>query len=177
VAGTDYQAPISLTTIGSSGVATFNGTTLNIPQYAGGASSFSALSDASSASLTADKIYLPAITMLAVTANGSTAYRFDQYGMADDPTVYAISGTTIAFNLSVTGHPFLIRTSGGVNYNDGLVHVSTTGVVSTGASAQGQVVGTLYWKIPAGTTGNYQYICSIHSGMVGVITIKDISAI
>jgi plastocyanin len=77
----------------------------------------------------------------------------------------------------VTGHPFLIRTSGGVNYNDGLVHVSTTGVVSTGASAQGQVVGTLYWKIPAGTTGNYQYICSIHSGMVGVITIKDITAI
>ena len=177
VAGTDYQAPISLTTIGSSGVATFTNNTLNIPQYAGGASSFSVLSDASSASLTVDEIYLPAITMLAVTNNGATAYRFDQYGMADDPTIYAISGTTIAFNLSVTGHPFLIRTSGGVNYNDGLVHVSIAGVVSTGASAQGQVAGTLYWKIPAGTTGNYQYICSIHSGMVGVITIKDISAI
>jgi plastocyanin len=177
IAGTDYQAPISLTTIGSSGVATFTNNTLNIPQYAGGASSFSVLSDASSASLTVDEIYLPAITMLAVTNNGATAYRFDQYGMADDPTIYAISGTTIAFNLSVTGHPFLIRTSGGVNYNDGLVHVSIAGVVSTGASAQGQVAGTLYWKIPAGTTGNYQYICSIHSGMVGVITIKDISAI
>lgn len=33
VANTDYQSPISLTTTGTSGAATFNGTTLNIPQY------------------------------------------------------------------------------------------------------------------------------------------------
>jgi hypothetical protein len=38
VAGTDYQIPISLTTTGSSGAATFNTSTgaLNIPQYSGG---------------------------------------------------------------------------------------------------------------------------------------------
>ena len=36
VANTDYQSPIVLTTTGSSGAATFNGTTLNIPQYTGG---------------------------------------------------------------------------------------------------------------------------------------------
>lgn len=36
VANTDYQVPIILTTTGSSGVATFNGTTLNIPNYSGG---------------------------------------------------------------------------------------------------------------------------------------------
>lgn len=45
-AGTDYQAPITLTTTGSSGAATLIGNTLNIPQYSGGAaagvSSFSA---------------------------------------------------------------------------------------------------------------------------------------
>jgi len=35
VANTDYQSPITLTTTGTSGAATFNGTTLNIPQYAG----------------------------------------------------------------------------------------------------------------------------------------------
>jgi hypothetical protein len=35
-ANTDYQAPITLTTTGTSGAATFNGTTLNIPQYTGG---------------------------------------------------------------------------------------------------------------------------------------------
>jgi len=33
VANTDYQSPIALTTTGTSGAATFNGTTLNIPQY------------------------------------------------------------------------------------------------------------------------------------------------
>lgn len=32
----DYQAPITLTTVGSSGVATFDGTTLNIPEYTSG---------------------------------------------------------------------------------------------------------------------------------------------
>jgi len=35
-AGTDYQAPITLTTSGTSGAATFVGNTLNIPQYSGG---------------------------------------------------------------------------------------------------------------------------------------------
>jgi hypothetical protein len=35
-AGTDYQAPITLTTTGTSGAATFVGNTLNIPQYSGG---------------------------------------------------------------------------------------------------------------------------------------------
>ena len=33
VSNTDFQAPITLTTTGTSGAATFNGTTLNIPQY------------------------------------------------------------------------------------------------------------------------------------------------
>jgi hypothetical protein len=38
-AGTDYQAPITLTTTGTSGAATFIGNTLNIPQYTGGGGS------------------------------------------------------------------------------------------------------------------------------------------
>jgi hypothetical protein len=33
VAGTDFQAPITLTTSGNSGVATFTSNTLNIPNY------------------------------------------------------------------------------------------------------------------------------------------------
>jgi hypothetical protein len=37
-AGTDYQAPLTLTTTGSTGAATLIGNTLNIPQYAGGTS-------------------------------------------------------------------------------------------------------------------------------------------
>ena len=38
-AGTDYQAPITLTTTGTSGAATFIANTLNIPQYSGGGGS------------------------------------------------------------------------------------------------------------------------------------------
>jgi hypothetical protein len=35
VGDTDYQNPITLTTTGTSGAATFSGDTLNIPEYAG----------------------------------------------------------------------------------------------------------------------------------------------
>lgn len=42
-AGTDYQAPISLTTTGSSGAATFIGNVLNIPNYTGGGSASTTL--------------------------------------------------------------------------------------------------------------------------------------
>jgi hypothetical protein len=38
-ANTDYQSPITLTTTGTSGAATFNGTTLNIPNYTSGGGS------------------------------------------------------------------------------------------------------------------------------------------
>ena len=121
----------------------------------------------------------PAITQLEVTPNGATAYRFDQYGTTDNPTIYAISGTTIAFDLSgVTGaHPFQIETSGGAFYNDGLIHVAPDGTESTGVNAQNKTNGILYWKIPIGTTGNYRYQCQFHANMVGTITIKDFATL
>jgi hypothetical protein len=125
-----------------------------------------------SAGLTVDKFYLPAITMLTVSNNSAAAYRFDQYGSTDNPTIYAINGTTIAFNLIATGHPFIIQNGAGVNYNTGLTHVSTAGVVSTGSSAQGKDSGTLYWKIPIDISGGYRYQCGSHAPMVGSITVK-----
>lgn len=45
-AGTDYQAPITLTTTGSSGVATFVGNTLNIPNYSGGSGTVTSVASA-----------------------------------------------------------------------------------------------------------------------------------
>ena len=166
VAGTG----ISITTNDGTDTVTITNTVT-----ASGATAFTGLSDRSD--LTVDQFYLPAITRLNVTANGFTAYRFDQYGTTDDPTIYAISGTTIAFNLTgASGHPFLIRFSG-ANYDVGLVHVTTAGVVTTGSDAQGKASGTLYWKIPAGISGTYGYLCGSHASMNGTITVKDISAI
>lgn len=142
-----------------------------------GATAFTGLSDAISAALTIDKIYLPAITMLTVTNNGASAYRFDQYGASDDPTIYAINGTTIAFNLQATDHPFLIQDNTGTNFNTGLVHVSTAGVVSTGSNAQGKDSGTLYWKIPDTVSGNYRYQSDNDPSMIGTITVKNFGSI
>lgn len=148
--------------------------TITIAAASGGVSTFSALTEAVSASLTIDKIYLPAITMLTVTNYGSFSYLFDQYGATENPTIYVVGGMTIAFNLNVPGHPFLIQSGPAALYNDGLVHVSTTGVVTTGSAAQGKVFGTLYWKVPASISGGYRYQCSEHLGMVGAITVKNI---
>jgi hypothetical protein len=128
------------------------------------------------AGLTIDEVYLPAITMALVTNVGNSAYLFDQYS-GNNPSLYAISGTTYGFKLECPGHPFLIQTSSGVNYDTGLVHVSITGSVSTGASAQGQSTGTLYWKVPASISGNYRYQCSAHAAMVGTITVKSFATL
>jgi hypothetical protein len=140
-----------------------------------GATAFTGLSDRSN--LTVDQFYLPAITRLNVTNSGASAYLFDQYS-GNNPTLYVISGTTIAFNIQASGHPFLLQDNTLTNISAGLVHVTTAGVVSTGSDAQGKQSGTLYWKIPASLGGvNYAYQCSLHGAMVGTITIKGIASI
>ena len=127
---------------------------------------------------TLDEIAYPAITTLVVTADSSNGYKFDQYGNTEDPTIYALSGATIAFKLSnLSSHPFQIETSGGSQYDNGLVHVAPDGTQTTGSSAQGKTSGTLYWKIPANISGNYQYVCTVHSAMQGTIVVKQMSAI
>lgn len=118
-----------------------------------------------------------AITQIPVTGPDSLRYLMGTQYPGDNPTVYAISGTTIAFELDCSGHPFLIETSGGALYNTGLLHVATDGTESTGANAQGKVSGILYWQIPIGTTGNYAYQCSFHPAMRGTITIKDFTTL
>jgi len=129
---------------------------------------------------TIDVMAYPAITTLVVTADSFNGYKFDQYGNTEDPTIYCLAGATIAFNLNsntLGSHPFKIQTSGGVDYNNGLVHVAPNGQESTGSSAQSKTSGTLYWKVPANISGNYQYRCSSHSAMVGTIVIKTMSSI
>jgi plastocyanin len=140
--------------------------------------SFSGLEDSQEAGLTVDQFWLPAITQLFVTADGMSGYVFGaQYNDATNPTIWALSGTTISFLLNTPGHPFLIQTAAGVNYDTGLIHVSPTGVVSDGSNAQGKTSGTLYWTVPIDVSGNYKYQCSIHAGMNGTITVKDLRAI
>lgn len=159
----------SVTTSASAdGVVTITG--------ASASTSFSSLTDAATATLTVDMIYMPAITMLSVTRSGTTAYLFDQYS-GNNPNLYVLSGTTLAFNLNVSGFPFLIQDGTGTNYNTGLTHVSTSGVVSTGTNAQGKTSGTLYWKVPYGISGNYRYQAQGYIAMVGAITVRDFALV
>ena len=138
-----------------------------------GAGTFADLTDANTASISIDDVAQNAVTNLTVTANGTSAYRFDQYGTTDDPTIYVKAGTTVGFNLdALSGHPFLIKLNGS-NYNTGLVHVAADGTVSTGASAQGKTAGTLYWKIPGTISGVYTYECQNHASMMGSIVVAS----
>jgi hypothetical protein len=123
----------------------------------------------------ANSNYTSAVTKLDVINSGSSAYLIDQYNNVANQTIYVSAGETIAFNLNVSGHPFVIRESpGSANTSNGLTHVSTTGVVSTGASAQGKVSGVLYWKVDFSLAGStYVYQCTIHGGMVGNIVIQQ----
>jgi hypothetical protein len=170
---TDTLTLVAGTGISISGDASTDTITIT---NSGTATTFNGLSDIVTANLTIDQIYLQAITRLNVTNIGVTAYRFDQY-TGNNPSLFVLTGTTIAFNLQTPGLSMLIQDATALEYSVGLVHVSTTGVVSTGSSAQGKDSGTLYWKIPDGISGTYRYQCSGRIAMVGAIFVKSFSVI
>ena len=176
--------PAVLTDLGitdgsSNQVLTTNGSgTFTFTTPTSGATTFSALNDVTTASIDIGKIYEPAITMLRVDNVGATAYTFSSHYSGNNPDVYAISGTTIAFDLDlIPGHPFEIQQPNGSPYNTGLVHVTSNGTVSTDSAAQGKSSGTLYWRIPETIFGGYRYQCQSHTAMVGSLTIKRLSLI
>jgi len=122
-----------------------------------------------------------ATTVLDVSANSSIAYNFSQYangaGAINNPNVSTFSATTLGFNLNpLSGsHPFYIRLGDDTaDFDTGLVHISSTGTLSYGSAAQGKTSGTLLWRIPHTSVGNYKYRCSAHpSTMIGEINIAN----
>ena len=117
-------------------------------------------------------------TILDVTANGSSAYRFSShYGTEDNPKLYTKQAQTIAFNLSglAGSHPFVLQSisgaySSGNRISDGLTHVASDGTVTTGLSAQGKTNGVLYWDVPHDSATVY-YVCSSHGAMNGTLEV------
>ena len=89
VAGTDYQAPITFTTTGSSGAATFNGTALNIPQY-------TSLAERNSASVTTASLANDAIGNITITGWKSYMLLSIQTSAAAWVTVYTSSAARTA---------------------------------------------------------------------------------
>lgn len=82
VANTDYQSPIALTTTGTSGAATFNGTTLNIPVY-----------DINAASLV--------VGTTTISSGTTTRILYDNAGVLGEYTLTG-SGTVVAMQTAPT---------------------------------------------------------------------------
>jgi hypothetical protein len=119
VANTDYQSPITLTTTGSSGAATFNGTTLNIPQYSGGGTSTTRYNENFTA--TSNQT---AFTVTNALTNGF----FDVYlnGVKLDPNSFTNTSTVITLVDGAQAGDILQ-----------VVNYSTLGIVSTLPSQTG----------------------------------------
>jgi len=165
---------------GGAGISTSSDAEGNVTiTYTGTVSSnFSSLTDASSASLSVAQIYEPAITMFRVDNVGVTGYTFSPHYIGNNPTIYAISGLTVAFDLSgIPGLPFEIQDNTLSPFDTGLVHVDTDGTVSTGSDAQGKSSGVLYWRIPETEGGTFVYQCQTQASMFGVISVKRLSTL
>ena len=140
------------------------------------APSYSQLADNPNA-LTIDQAAGIAATNLSVANVAQTAYTFNSHYSGNNPTISVTGGTTVAFNLGAAGHPFQIQSNGGSgttysNITTGLTWVGTNGAIQSGALAQAQMSGTLYWNVPASVSAGtlYKYQCASHTVMNGVIT-------
>jgi plastocyanin len=91
----------------------------------------------------------------------SSQYTFDGDASGIHPTLNANVGDTLIFNVTVTGHPFVISTTS----TDPLDMVD-------GVENNAETSGTITWT-PT-TSGTYYYVCQqYHSGMKGIIQISS----
>lgn len=170
VAGTG----ITIQTNDANDSVTFNATA--------GSNNFSSLTDTSNANIDISSIYEHAILTLRMShvANPGRAYQFNSHYAGDNPRLYILSGTTVAFDLSnIGGHPFVLQDNTLTMLTTNLVHVAADGTVSTNTAAQGKDSGMLYWRVPENITNNtnYAYECNLHPEMNGAITIKRLANI
>jgi len=106
------------------------------------------------------------VSQFVVTANGSSAYRFDGAGFpegtsSDNPDLHLKKGQTYYFRNTSSGHPFEIRSSaGGSAYNDGVTDNNVSGSS-----------GVVVFHVPFDAPATLYYQCSSHAAMVGTINI------
>jgi hypothetical protein len=128
-AGTDYQAPVTLTTTGSTGAATFIGNTLNIPNYsvAGTVTSITAGTGLTGGTITSSGTI--AIDSTVATLTGTqTLTNKTVTALASASTVQDSSGTSYAFGYRTM--PQSGNTSGTLVLSDSAKHYYvTSGVI------------------------------------------------
>ena len=103
---------------------------------------------------------------ISVSASSSSDYTLsgtDKNGSVsgNDPDLTFNVGDEVTFSVSAAGHPFYLKTVAGTGTANEI-----SGVTNNGTSS-----GSVVWKPSA--AGTYYYQCSLHSGMVGTITIEN----
>ena len=102
---------------------------------------------------------------ISVTASSSADYTLSGTDLngtvsGNDPDLTFNVGDQITFSVNASGHPFYLKTVAGTGTGN-QIDVSNNGTTS----------GDIVWTPSA--KGTFYYQCSLHSGMVGTITIKD----
>jgi len=176
-AGTDYQAPITLTTTGTSGAATFVGNTLNIPQYSGGGGGVTSVTGTSPIASSGGTT--PAISLSANYGDTQNPYasKTANYilaapnGTAGVPTFRAVVAADIpTLNQNTTG-------SAGSVANTLTISSPLSGTSFNGSAATTIALATGYGDTQnpfASKTANY--ILAAPNGSAGVPTFRAIVA-
>ena len=103
-----------------------------------------------------------------VTAPGSSYYIVtgaDKNGAVsgNNPAITCNVGDTLIFNVSVSGHPFWIKT---------IPTTGTNNTVSTGVTGNGNTSGSIIWDTSGANVDEYWYICQYHGGMAANIILE-----
>lgn len=120
---------------------------------------------------------MPVVREFKVSSSG---FNYVVEGLSGNvPSLYVLNGFTYAFALDIgSTHPLIIRDSLGNAVVDGMKHVAADGTETLGSSANtGRTSGTLYWTVPYEVSGDYKYQCVNHSGMIGNVVVKNITAL
>lgn len=101
-----------------------------------------------------------------VVNSGNSAYLFTGEGLtsASNPDITLKRGVTYEFNITASGHPFLINTE------------NTTGTgkkYDTGVTNNGTQSGKIVFTVPSDAPAELFYNCEIHASMNGKFIITD----
>ena len=107
-----------------------------------------------------------------VVNNGAGAYTFSGAAKGDNPNIGPFyRGGTYTFNITATGHPLYLTTDNGTNFASGTYF----GEYTTGVTGSRSDNGTVTITVDASAPNTLYYQCGNHSGMRGVITVKDLA--
>ena len=113
---------------------------------------------------------------ITVTATGNSNYIFNSSGLnftdSNDPDISVEVGDKLTFDVSAASaaHPFAIVSALGSS-NQYLAENKVSGVTGNAEPAIAQVV----WDLTGVAPGEYWYICTLHSGMRGKITVNAVT--